>query len=535
MKFPFIIAALLLLFSCSKQLVESTENSTQKNSTQKNSTQKPNVIFIMTDDHAKRAMSAYTNELIQTPHLDQLAAEGIQFNNAFVTNSICGPSRAVFLTGKFSHKNGFMSNRDTFDASQATLAKYLQDAGYYTAVVGKWHLKSEPQGFNEYSILLDQGEYYSPQFYNGIDTVVLEGYATNLITDKAINLLEEQKNMGKPVFMMVHQKAPHRNWMPDVSDLENGEEQYYELPETFYDDYATRSAAARNQDMRIENMFLGMDLKLYLKEKQAEETGTGGDPKAPSYSWWERDYNRMTDLQKQVWDKYYRPITDAYYANKPIGDSLLRWKYNRYMNDYLKTVKSVDDNVGRLMDYLKESGLDKNTLVIYTSDQGFFLGEHGWYDKRFMYEPSLGIPLVMRYPNGMKSGVRVDELVQNVDLAPTILTATGLEVPADMQGMPLNNFFDGKNKNPWRDGIYYHYYQTGTWHFVEKHLGIRTDRYKLIYFEDLKAWELFDLQKDPNEINNLYGKPAYAELTTQLKAQLKDLIEQYDDETAAEF
>ena len=500
---------------------------------QTDQTTRPNIIFIMTDDHAKRAMSAYNNELIETPNLDLIAAEGIKFNKAFVTNSICGPSRAVFLTGKFSHKNGFMSNRDTFEGSQPTLAKYLQQAGYYTAVVGKWHLKSIPQGFNEYSIMIDQGEYYSPQFFNGKDTVAVEGYATSVITNKAIKLLEEQKNSGKPIFLMVHQKAPHRNWMPDVEDLNNGSEKYYELPETFYDDYSTRSQAAINQDMRIENMFLGMDLKLYLKEKQAEETGTGGDPGAPSYSWWERDVNRMNNLQKQIWDKYYQPITMAYYSNKPIGDSLLRWKYNRYMNDYLKTVKSVDDNVGRLMEYLKINGLDKNTLVIYTSDQGFFLGEHGWYDKRFMYEPSLGIPLVMKFPGRIAQGIEVNELVQNVDLAPTILTAAGLNVPSDMQGKPLNDFFKGNFPNEWRDAVYYHYYQTGTWHFVEKHLGIRTHRYKLIYFYDIQDWELYDLQEDPNELNNLYHLAQHAKLIEQLKVKLKELIQEYDDQTAA--
>lgn len=523
MKYLVALSFLILSYSCA------VYNSAQFHTPEQ---AQPNIIFIMTDDHAKRAMSAYSHELIRTPHLDQLAEEGIKFNKAFVTNSICGPSRAVFLTGKFSHKNGFMSNRDTFDGSQPTLPKYLQQAGYYTAVVGKWHLKSEPQGFDEFSILLDQGEYYSPQFYDGKETVSVEGYATNIITDKAINLLENQRKSGKPLFLMVHQKAPHRNWMPDVSDLQNGTEKYYELHETFYDDYAGKSDAARNQDMRIDNMFLGYDLKLYLKEKQAEDTGTGGDPKAPSYTWWENDYNRMTDLQKEIWDKYYRPITHAYYAQKPIGDSLLRWKYNRYMNDYLKTVKSVDDNVGRLMNYLKNSGMDKNTLVIYTSDQGFFLGEHGWYDKRFMYEPSLGIPLVMRWPNEISEGIEMSELVQNVDLAPTIMQAAGLKVPRDMQGKALNGFFDGLADESWRDAIYYHYYQTGTWHFVEKHLGIRTDRFKLIYFYDIKDWELYDLLQDPNEMNNIYRDPAYSNISKELTSKLKDLISFYDDKTA---
>ena len=494
----------------------------------------PNIIFIMSDDHAKAAVSTYGSELISTPNIDAIAKNGVQFNNAFVTNSICGPSRAVFLTGKFSHKNGFMANQDTFDGNQATLPKFLQEAGYYTAVMGKWHLKSKPQGFDEYSILLDQGEYYNPQFYNGTDTTVVNGYSTTVITDKALNVLKKQKDSKQPVFLMIHHKAPHRNWMPDTTHLINGEEKIYPLPESFYDDYEGRSDAAREQDMRIDDMFLGMDLKLFLKNGMEEETGTGGNPTAPSYKWWQRDYNRMNEAQKAAWDNYYQPIIDDYYASQPTGQELLEWKYQRYMNDYLKSIHSVDDNIGRVLNYLEENKMTDNTLVIYTSDQGFFLGEHGWYDKRFMYEPSLSMPLVMQYPNGFSKQQEVSALVQNLDLAPTILTAAGIDVPDDMQGAPLQRVLP-KEADDWREKIYYHYYQDGVWHYVNKHLGIRTDRYKLIYFYDLNAWELYDLKQDPQEVNNLYGQENYSQLSDSLKQELEELIVKYDDQTAPDI
>ncbi|OPC40961.1 sulfatase family protein [Elizabethkingia anophelis] len=496
--------------------------------------QKPNIIFIMTDDHSKRAMSAYSHDLIETPHLDKIAEKGIKFNNAFVTNSICGPSRAVFLTGKFSHINGFKSNdEDVFDGSQPTLPKYLKQAGYYTSVIGKWHLGSVPQGFDKFDILIDQGEYYSPRFFNGKDTVVVPGYATEVITEKAIQLFEEQKNSGKPIFLMLHEKAPHRNWLPNTKDLNNVKDKEFPLPETFFDDYSTRSQAAFKQDMRIENMFLGYDLKVYLKQAK-DETGTGGDSRNNSFTWLGADLSRMNKEQRVAWDQYYKPISDAYYSNKPIGTDLLKWKYNRYMNDYLKTVKSVDDNVGKLMEYLKKNGLDKNTLIIYTSDQGFFLGEHGWYDKRFMYEPSLQIPLVMCYPGHIKENITENALVQNVDLAPTILKAAGLPVPNDMQGNSLTPFFSGQKVKKWKDKLYYHYYEN-TVHHVEKHLGIRTKQYKLIYFYDIKDWELYDLSKDPNEVKNLYHDPSYKKTSDKLKLELKELIRKYKDTTAVNF
>ncbi len=516
-----IVSFSLGIVSCNKD----GENTKEK--------QSPNIVFIMTDDHAKRAVSAYSTELLETPHIDRLGKSGITFDNAFVTNSICGPSRAVFLTGKFSHINGFKANQDTFDGNQATLPKYLQKAGYYTSVVGKWHLKSTPQGFDEYKVLIGQGEYYNPTIITENDTSVIEGYSTNIITDLAMDVMNRAKESNKPFFVMVHQKAPHRNWMPDSKHLRLAEKDY-PLPDTFYDNYETRTAAAREQDIEIDDMYLGLDMKLPVFSKE-EETGTGGNPKVASYNWWKHNYESLTSEQRAAWDAYYSPLINEYYESNLSGKDLTEWKYKRYINDYAKCIMSVDDNLGRILDYLDENDLADNTLIIYTSDQGFFLGEHGWYDKRFMYEPSLAIPLLMRYPKKMKKGIRVKELVQNLDLAPTILDAAGVDIPEDMQGKSLLQFFSDKKPGNWRKKIYYHYYQDGVWHYVKKHLGIRDDRYKLIYFYDIDDWELYDLVKDPEEVENLYHLDEYSHLTDSLKGELKGLIELYKDDTAVSF
>ncbi len=502
----------------------------------------PNIIFIMSDDHARRATSCYTNEIMQTPNIDRIAQQGLQFDQAFVTNSICGPSRAVFLTGKHSHNNGFMSNFDQFDGGQATLPKYLQEAGYYTAVMGKWHLKSRPEGFDEYNILLDQGEYYNPTFTNGTDTSDIIGYSAQIITDNAIDVLQREKGNGKPIFLMVNHKAPHRNWMPDTTSLQTGAEKVFPIPSSFYDDYSTRASSARSQDMEIENMFLGFDLKMKLTGGQEEETGTGGDPRAPSYKWWNEHYDRMTEREKTIWDAYYNPLIEDFYQTNRNNKELLEWKYQRYMNDYSKSVQAVDNEIGKLLDYLEENNLHENTVVIYTSDQGFFLGEHGWYDKRFMYEPSLAIPLVMQYPkrfkNKRKKAKRIQQMVQNIDLAPTILELANCQIPSDMQGISLASFFGKKNQDivkNWRKNIYYHYYQKGIWHFVEPHLGIRTNRYKLIYFYDIDEWELFDLRQDPEELENLYSSQPHQNLVDSMKSELRLLIKEVNDTTAVVF
>jgi len=495
----------------------------------------PNIIFIMSDDHAEQAISAYGSELVETPNIDRIANEGIRFNNSFVTNSICAPSRAVLLTGKYSSLNGLRDNRDEFDGSQQTFPKLLRAAGYETAIVGKWHLKTEPTGFDFWKILIGQGEYYTPVFKDVGGTAEYRGYVTDLITDFALDFLEK-RDKKKPFCLLYHHKAPHRNWMPDVKHLQEYADRDLPLPETFYDDYQGRVAAGA-QDMRIADMYLSGDLKLH-KEYYGEETGTGGNRNAESEQSWVRSYNRMTEEQKKAWDTHYTPINEEYREAKLKGNDLIEWKYQRYIKDYLRCIISVDENIGRVLDYLDQNDLAKNTLVVYTSDQGFYLGEHGWYDKRFMYEESLGMPLVVRHPATIPPGQTSDAMVLNLDFAPTLLDYAGVPVPSEMQGESFRPLLEGETPEDWRTSIYYHYYEyPHGWHEVKRHRGVRTERHKLIHFyNDIDTWELFDLQTDPNELNNVYGDPEYEEIQADLHAQLKTLRQQYkDDKEDQEF
>ncbi len=493
-------------------------------------TEQPNIIFIMSDDHADNAMSCYGKSLIQTPNIDRIADEGVRFRNSFVTNSICAPSRAVLLTGKYSHKNGLRDNRDTFDGSQPTFPKMLQQAGYNTALVGKWHLKSEPTGFDDWRILRGQGQYYNPVFNENGRENTYTGYTTDIITDLALETLESLKG-PQPFCMLVHHKAPHRNWMPNTKHLDVFEDIDIPLPETFYDDYEGRPAAAA-ADMRIGDMYLSHDLKI-KEEYLQRETGSGGKAAfaEQAVEAWQNMYDRLTDEQKKAWDAHYDRINKEFKEKKRNGDDLLRWQYQRYIKDYLRCVLSIDENIGRLLDALDVAGLSENTLVIYTSDQGFYLGEHGWYDKRFMYEESLSMPLVMRYPQEIESGQTIDHLVMNLDFAPTMLDYAGVPVPKDMQGRSLKTLIRNPDKTDWRKVIYYHYYEyPHGWHNVKRHYGIRTERYKLIHFyHDIDHWELFDLKTDPNELDNRYDDPEYAEIVQQLKKKIKELQEYYGD------
>jgi len=487
----------------------------------------PNILFIMSDDHAERAISAYGSDLIETPNIDRIAREGVRFANSFVTNSICAPSRAVLLTGKYSHLNGLRDNRDTFDGSQVTLPKLLRSAGYETAIIGKWHLKSDPTGFDEWKILVDQGHYYNPEFIENGDEVRSEGYVTDLITDLALDFLD-RRDESKPFVLFYQHKAPHRNWMPPARHFTE-QQREYPLPETFWDDYAGRPAAA-GQDMRVADMWLSMDMKLH-QEHYGTETGTGGNDRFDPTNGWENDYGRMTDAQKAAWDAHYDPIGEAYREEAPTGRALAEWKYQRYMQDYLGSVAAVDEGVGRLLDYLDDNGLTDNTVVVYTSDQGFYLGEHGWYDKRFMYEESLRTPLIVRYPAQFAPGQVRDELVLNLDMTPTLLDLAGADVPADMQGQSLRPLMDGSPSSEWRDAIYYRYYEfPHGWHKVRPHYGVRTDRYKLIHFEaDMDSWELFDLQNDPHELDNLYGRDEYGTVQETLHRRLDELQNELGD------
>lgn len=479
---------------------------------------RPNILFIMSDDHAYQAISAYGHGLNKTPNIDRIANEGAIFNRAFVTNSICAPSRAVILTGKFSHVNGKVDNRLPYDWNQQNVAKILQQNGYQTALIGKIHLEGSPQGFDYWNVLPGQGNYYNPDFIeNGVKKQV-PGYVTTLTTEFALNWLDKTRDKSKPFFLMYHQKAPHRNWLPEEKYLDLYEDQDFAFPENFFDDYQGRGTAAHTQEMGIvKDMRWGHDMKFENDPYTGKPTG------------FENDLKRMDSAQRQAWTNAYNPRNEAFLKNKPEGKDLAKWKYLRYLRDYLKCIKSVDDGVGEVLDYLDKNGLAENTIVVYTSDQGFYLGEHGWFDKRFMYEESFRTPLVIRYPKEIKPGTVIDKMVQNVDYAQTFLDYAGITAPTDMQGMSFRKLVAGE-QGEWRDAIYYQYYEYPAEHQVKRHYGVRTDRYKLIHFYyDVDEWEMYDLEKDPHEMKNIYNDPAYAEVQTNLHQRLTELRTKYGD------
>ena len=483
--------------------------------------ERPNIVFIMSDDHAYQAISAYQGNLIQTPHIDRLAEEGVLFERAFVTNSICAPSRAVILTGKHSHLNGILDNSQVFDGTQQTFPKLMQYVGYETAMIGKWHLGSAPTGFDYYRILRGQGEYYNPIFISSEDTATMEGYVTDLTTDIALNWLKDRQP-DRPFCLMLHHKAPHRNWMPSLKHLETFKDDL-PVPQNYFDDYSTRSQAAKRQEMEItRDLRDGWDLKL-VPEGQAPGKWTERN--------WDLVYNQqLSPQQRKTWDEFYTNENKPYQRGNLSGKDLALWKYQRYIKDYLKCILSVDENVGRVLDYLDENGLAENTIVVYTSDQGFYLGEHGWFDKRFMYEESFRTPLLIRYPVKLKGGQREKHLVQNLDFAPTLLDYAGIDIPDDMQGLSLKTLFDAPGPGEWRDALYYHYYEYPAEHSVDRHYGIRTEKYKLIHFYyDTDEWEFYDLDKDLSEMNNLIEDPSLQAEIESLKEQLLKLQYQYKD------
>ncbi len=489
---------------------------------------RPNIIFIMSDDHAQRAISAYTDELTETPNLDRIADGGMLFTNSFVTNSICAPSRAAILTGKYSHINGKIDNLSPFDPNQWTFPEALHDAGYRTSLFGKHHLTYVPNGLDEYRALIDQGDYYNPTFIHNGDTLEpTKGYTTTLITDYALEELRRNAESDQPFMMLYWHKAPHRNWMPDTSDLDGLLDKTYPEPATLRDDYAGRPAAA-NADMRIADMFVSQDLKV-LEEYEPNDPGTGGA------TFWEggpermaryfyNEIDRLHPDQRAAWEPFLQRVGEEWQRVRGTEEEL-GWRYQRYMQDYLASVKSVDDNVGRVLDYLDESGLAENTIVIYTSDQGFYLGEHGWYDKRFMYEESHRTPLLVRYPPLIEAGTTSDALVLNIDLGPTLLELATAPVPDDLQGSSLIPLFDGDTPDDWRDHIYYRYYQEmNSFHRVARHEGVRGERYKLIHFTEpgFEGYELFDLQEDPNELENRIDDPELSAEKERLQTELRE-------------
>lgn len=464
---------------------------------------RPNILFIFTDDHCTQALSAYDATRMATPNMDRIATGGMRFDRCYVTNGICGPSRAVIQTGKYSHINGFMTNGDTFNGDQQTFPKILQSSGYQTAVVGKWHLGSTPQGYNYYDILIGQGPYYNPPMITEGDegkpvTVKHTGYTTDIITEKSLDWLKNERDKDKPFMLMYQHKAPHRNWQPGPKYLTWLDDQEIPEPETLWDDYANRASPASEQAMTIRNHLSPNDLKL---------TKPGG----------------LTPEQLAVWDAAYGPKNKAFEEAKLEGEALVKWKYQRYVKDYLRCVKSVDDGIGEILDYLDEAGLADNTVVIYSSDQGWYLGEHGWYDKRWMYEESLRTPLLVRWPGVIEAGSVNSDIASNLDFAQTFLELAGAAQPEDMQGRSLMPLFKGKTPDDWRKTFYYHYYEFPGAHSVARHYGVTDGTFKLINYYQKGESELFDLGKDPNELKSEYANPEYAGKVKEMEAELARL------------
>lgn len=489
---------------------------------------RPNIVFIFTDDHAPHAIGAYNGWLKSvnpTPNIDKLAAEGMLFVNSFCTNSICGPSRAVIQTGKHSHKNGFMNNGNTFDWNQQTFPKLLQKAGYQTAIYGKSHLKGHPQGYDSWAVLPGQGLYYNPDMITADGQVTIEGYCTDIVTDMAVEFLKEGRDESKPFMLMVQHKAPHRNWMPALRHLNLYDDIEIPEPATLFDDYRDNAPAARYQELEIDrHMHINYDLFLDL---------TPDFPDLPirtDKSAW-RNLQRMTPEQVKAWRAAYGPKDKAFHEANLTGKDLVRWKYQRYAKNYLRSVKGVDESVERVVNTLDELGLDDNTIVIYSSDQGFYIGDHGWYDKRWMYEESLKMPFIVKWPGVANPGSRTTKMVQNLDYASTFLDIAGAPIPDDMQGLSLVPLLKGENPSDWRKSIYYHYYEYPSVHMVPRHNGIRTNRFKLMHFYQFDEWEFYDLRSDPDEYNNLYGNPDYKNMINRMKRELAGLVEKYDDDS----
>ncbi len=480
---------------------------------------KPNVIVIVADDHAYQAISAYGSKLIKTPNIDKIAKDGMLMRHAAVTNSVCSPSRAVLLTGKYSHMNGMKDNGTYFNGAQQTLPKIYKENGYNTAIVGKWHLFSTPIGFDYWNILPDQGNYYNPKFLkNGKDTVY-KGYVTDVITDMAVNWIEENKE--KPFFLMLHHKAPHRNVMPPLKYLDKFNDRKFPLPANFDDDYAAREALKIQKVTMKEHLDIRYDSKIPCDTCPVVQINDW----APAE--YQREIERLNPTERRIWDAAYAKEY-AQFKQLKSKDGIVKFQFQRYMEDYLRVVNSLDDNIGRVLKYLRDSGLEKNTIVVYLSDQGFFLGEHGLYDKRFMYEESFRTPMMIRYPNGFKGGQKTDNYVLNLDIAPTLLSLSNIKIPADMQGESMKTLLTTGKDDNWRKSIYYHYYEKSFG--LTRHFGVRTKRYKLIRFYDpIKSWELYDLEKDPKEMQNRYEDPVYQSVVADLKIQLKNLQTKYND------
>ena len=500
------------------------------NSPQESQKIPPNIIFIMSDDHAYQAISAYSDHLMQTPNIDRIANEGMLFSNACVTNSICAPSRATILTGKHCHIHGKIDNRFPFDTTQVTFPQLFQKAGYQTAMFGKLHFGNNPKGIDEFKILPGQGQYYNPDFNTNEGRIHIEGYTTDVIRDLTMDWMKNRRDPDKPFLLFYLHKAPHREWLPAPRHFREYTKKTFPEPPTLFDDYAGRGSAAREAEMNIliHQNWAG-DSKLY--PEVLDELGI-----VPASNWDKRAMqnalNRFTDEQRRDWDEVYGPINEEFKKIYPsmTQKELMSWRYQRYMQDYLGSIASVDEGVGTLLDYLDEQGLDENTIVVYTSDQGFYLGEHGWFDKRFIYDESFKTPLLVRWPGVTEAGTTNDQMVQNLDFAQTFLDAAGIEAPDDMQGESFVPLLRGEDDKWDRDAVYYHYYEYPSVHMVKRHYGVVTREYKLAHFYyDVDEWELYDRMKDPMELKNEYDNPEYADVVKELKVKLAELRVKYDD------
>lgn len=491
--------------------------------------ERPNIVFMMADDHAYQAISAYNNKLIQTPNIDRLAKEGMLFTNACVTNSICAPSRAVILTGKHSHINGKIDNRFPFDTTNVTFPQLLQDAGYQTAMFGKLHFGNSPKGVDEFKILPGQGKYYGPRFITNTGDTIIKGYTTDIITDLTLDWMDNRRDPDRPFMLMYLHKAPHREWLPPQRYYEEYLKKTFPEPETLFDDYEGREAAQQAEMNLLEHMNWSGDSKIYpeVMEELGIEPTTDWDINA-----FKHEVERMTPEEKAAWHAAYGKMNEDFKERYPnmSKKEKMQWRYQRYMQDYLASIAAVDENVGRLLDYLDANGLTENTIVVYTSDQGFYLGEHGWFDKRFIYDESFKTPLLVRWPGQVEAGSVTTEMVQNLDFAQTLLEVAGVEAPDDMQGESLVPLLKGDTSAWDREAVYYHYYEYPAVHMVKRHYGIVTEDYKLVHFYyDIDTWELYDRKRDPLEMNNLINDFAYSEIRAQLKKELQALRVKYKD------
>ncbi|UTA66591.1 sulfatase [Emticicia sp. 21SJ11W-3] len=491
---------------------------------------RPNIVFIMSDDHAYQAISAYDTRLTSTPNIDRIAREGMLFSNACVTNSICAPSRAVILTGKHSHINGKIDNYFPFDTTNVTFPQILQANGYQTAMFGKLHFGNNPKGFDEFKILPDQGHYYNPDFITKKEgKTKVKGYVTDIITDMTLNWLKNERDEDKPFFLAYLHKAPHREWLPAERHYRQFTKKTFPEPATLFDNYEGRGRAAKEQEMTLmHHMTWGGDSK--IKPENMDKLGLK-ENHGTDKMLYKSNLARMDASQVQSWNETYDKVNDDFVSRYPnmTEKDQLKWRYQRYMQDYLGCIAAVDEGVGKVLDFLKANGLDENTIVVYTSDQGFYLGEHGWFDKRFVYDESFKTPLLIKWPAVIKAGSRNAQMVQNLDFAQTFLEAAGIRPPADMQGESMLPIFKGQGKQ-FRDAAYYHYYEYPSIHMVKRHYAIVTEAFKLVHFyHDIDEWELYDRRKDKNELRNVYNDPAYAEIRAQLHKKLAALRIKYKD------